>query len=103
MFRLPVCPHCKTVFHYRDVWKIKNKKTEKCYHCGKSFKVSRVGYLVLLLIVVLLSVVVNVMILSSMSNILSSIAPIIIFSLTVVVLALIFTPFFIIFKRINGR
>ncbi len=98
MFRLPLCPHCHTVYHYSDVRKIKKKKEEKCYHCGKSFKVSRLGYLVLLAIVVLLSVVVNVMILSSMSNILVSTAPIFITSFLAVVIALIFTPFFIKFK-----
>ena len=38
-----VCPHCNTVYRYSDVKKIIRKKSAVCYHCGKSFKVSKSG------------------------------------------------------------
>lgn len=103
MFRLPVCPHCHTVYHYRDVRRIKSKKEEKCYHCGKSFKVSKLGYIVLFLITAVLTVVINLLILNSMPDIRGSMALIVIISLIAVTAALIFTPYFILFKRSDGR
>ena len=38
MFRLPVCPHCGTVYRYRDTLKAQRQKDNTCYHCGKSFR-----------------------------------------------------------------
>lgn len=99
MFRLPVCPHCHTVYHYRDVRKIMSKKEEECYHCKKKFRVSRLGTAALFAIVVVLAVMFNLLILSTMSDILSSTAPIIVTSLLAVVIALIFIPFFISFTN----
>ena len=38
MFRLPVCPHCGTVYRYSDVRKALRKKENTCYHCEKGFR-----------------------------------------------------------------
>ena len=50
MFRLPTCPHCRTVYHYGEVRRAVFRKQEDCYHCKKSFLVSRKGIWLLLLI-----------------------------------------------------
>lgn len=38
MFRLPVCPHCGTVYRYRDTVKAIRQRENVCYHCEKRFK-----------------------------------------------------------------
>ncbi|MEE3333528.1 MAG: hypothetical protein VZR54_04535 [Ruminococcus sp.] len=98
MFRLPVCPHCHTVFHYGDVRKIKSKKSEKCYHCSKEFRVNRTGYIVLFAIVIVLTVFINLMILKATEDIIASTAVIFVISVAAVITALIFTPYFVRFK-----
>ena len=56
MFKLPVCPHCHTVYRYKDVKRVMNKKELECYNCKKKIKISHKGILVLILIAVLLSI-----------------------------------------------
>ncbi len=46
---LPVCPYCKTIYRYGDVGSLVLKRTGSCYHCGKSFKISKKKLLILLL------------------------------------------------------
>ena len=38
MFRLPVCPHCGTVYRYHEVLTSVTKKEITCYHCHKGFR-----------------------------------------------------------------
>ena len=52
MFRLPTCPHCKTVYGYGEVRSAVFKREKTCYHCKKYFSVSRAGVWILLLILV---------------------------------------------------
>lgn len=69
MFRLPLCPYCKTVYSYKDVKKIRKEKTHICYHCGKKFKAGMFPQsLVLFLIVFVLCIAVNILILSNASD-----------------------------------
>lgn len=59
MFKLPVCPHCKTIYRYKDVNRLLYKKSAKCYRCGKSFRVSRKKFLILFLIIALITAIVD--------------------------------------------
>lgn len=44
MFRLPVCPHCGTVYRYRDTKKAWKQKENTCYHCKKTFRAKLMPY-----------------------------------------------------------
>lgn len=98
MFRLPVCPHCGTVYHYRDTIKIAGKKTAECYHCKKSFKASVFpSVLVLILIWLLLNVSTNVILLSRMKGL--NLILLLGITLGYMALAAVFLPFFVKFKK----
>lgn len=59
MFKLPICPHCKTIFRYKDVNRLLYKKNVECYHCGKKFRVSRKKFFILFLIIALITAIVD--------------------------------------------
>ena len=99
MFRLPVCPHCRTVYHYGDVRKNRRKKVIQCYHCKKNFVQSRKGFAVLFAIVLAVAVFINTAILSRSDDIIGLIVPISIVSVIAVVLAMIFAPYFITYRK----
>lgn len=95
MFRLPVCPHCKTVYYYKEV--IKNKeKICTCYNCKGKFKQSKVkGYLILFLIIAVITVAVNILIINFCKDILEALVPVFILSLIMAVLGFLISPFFV--------
>lgn len=97
MFRLPICPHCHTIYRYGDVKKISKKSCEKCYHCKNDFKVSKSGILVLLLIILVIGVGLNIFQLSVFENI--NFAVIFVTNIVLILLAVLFLPFFIRFKK----
>lgn len=61
MLKLPVCPHCNTIYRYNDVSKIMNKKSVVCYHCKKNFKIKRKNILILFLIIALICAIFDVL------------------------------------------
>ncbi|MBQ6152219.1 MAG: hypothetical protein IJJ15_00500 [Ruminococcus sp.] len=98
MFRLPVCPHCKTVYHYQDTKKALKKKHCTCYHCEKDFKAGIFpGILVIGCIIVALSILTNMFLLTRMK----SLNLIILFVSTFLFLGLLYVliPFFVSFKK----
>lgn len=97
MFRLPVCPHCHTVYRYGDVKKVSKKKIEKCYHCKKDFKVSKSGILILLLIVIAIGIEVNIFQINVFNNI--NFAVMFVTNIVLVIMAVLFLPFFVSFKK----
>ncbi len=97
MFRLPICPHCHTVYRYGDVKKVSKKKQEKCYHCKNDFKVSKSGIWVLLLIILVIGVGLNIFQLSVFENI--NFAVIFVTNIVLILLAVLFLPFFMSFKK----
>ncbi len=99
MFRLPVCPHCHTVYHYGDVRKNKDKKVIQCYHCKKNFIQSRKGFIVLFAVAAAAAVIINTVVLSVSDDIRGSIVTVSSVSVIAVVLAIIFAPYFIIYKK----
>ncbi|MBR2175864.1 MAG: hypothetical protein IJ861_02820 [Clostridia bacterium] len=51
MLKLPVCPHCRAVFTYKEVSGL-SEGSVICYYCGKKFRVrKRAGKAVLMLTV----------------------------------------------------
>lgn len=103
MFRLPVCPYCKTVYSYKEVRKNKNEKIIECYHCKNNFRVSNIkGYAVLALIVATVAVTLNLIVLNLTADFISSIFPLVIISITAVLVFILFGPFFSEYKRIKN-
>ena len=99
MFRLPVCPHCNTVYRYKEVKENNRKKVIKCYHCKKEFRNSRKGLVVLALMVCLIAAVINIILLNSSSENSLNIVPIAIISVTAVIIGMLLIPFFISYKK----
>lgn len=61
MPKLPVCPHCHTIYRYGDVRKLVFKKEHTCYHCDKKFSVSRKNIFILFLIIALITAIFNLL------------------------------------------
>lgn len=98
MFRLPVCPHCGTVYRYKDTKEAIRKKENVCYHCKKKFLAKRFPYIFVgALIPLVLCIVINIVILSRMENL--QLLPL--FGVTLVFLLIIYIiiPFFTKFKK----
>lgn len=69
MFKLPVCPHCKTVYRYKDTVNAIKEKDNVCYHCHKKFKAKIFPYiLVEAILLIALSIGANLLILSRLST-----------------------------------
>lgn len=67
--KLPVCPYCHSVYRYRDVVNISEKR-HNCYHCGRAFEVSKAtGRTVLMLIVCCVLISFNVLLFYTSKNI----------------------------------
>lgn len=98
MFRLPVCPHCGTIYRYKDTKKAIREKDNICYHCNKKFR-ARIfpGILVGAVIPLILCIVINIILLSSMKE--AQIIPL--FAVTLVFLMIIYliVPFFTKFRK----
>lgn len=101
MFRLPVCPHCKTVYSYKEVKENNKKKTIKCYHCNKNFRNERKGIIALMIAVCFFAALINVIVLYNSSGDSIPIVPMFIISVIAIVIGLILVPFFISYKKIK--
>lgn len=99
MFRLPVCPHCKTVYSYKEVKENNKKKLIKCYHCKKEFKNNRRGLIILGLMVLVLTAAFNVFMLNNSSDIFVSVVLIAVISVIAVLIGILLIPFFIGYKK----
>lgn len=103
MFKLPVCPYCRTVYRYNRVRKIELKeKTKVCYHCKKEFKIERFkGFFVLGAVVFVLAVATNLFLLNSLETL--NLTPLLVFTVIYVILGLVCIPFFINFKKSENK
>lgn len=100
MFRLPVCPHCGTVYRYRDTKDAMKQRENTCYHCKKKFRAALMPYVLIeALALAAVCVVVNILLLKGMKEL--SLIPL--FAVTVVFILLIYLlyPFFLRFKIIE--
>lgn len=103
MFKLPVCPYCKTVYSYGDVKKNKNKKVIECYHCKNQIKQRKFpDYAVSAVILAAAAVILNLVVLNMTADFITSIIPIVLISVTAVILFLITIPFFTGYKKVKG-
>lgn len=98
MFRLPICPHCHTIYRYSEVKKATNHKKLTCYHCKKEFSVSKKNIILLFIAVCVIAMVVNViqLYISPSLNIMMIFAT----NIILVIIGLILVPYFIRFKKI---
>ena len=98
MFRLPICPHCGTVYHYKEVRNAVKKKENTCYHCEKKFRARLFpGILIAAVIPIALSILLNLVMLNRMQEM--QLLPL--FAVTLVFLLIIYLiiPFFVSFKK----
>lgn len=97
MFKLPVCPHCKTIFRYKDVKKEAVKKECTCYHCGKKFRVSKKKILILFLIIALITAIFDVLALYMIAD--TSFIGLMILNIIAVTAGFFLIPYFTEFKK----
>ena len=98
MFRLPVCPHCGTVYRYKDTMIAIRNKNNTCYHCKKDFRAKIFPYMLIGAIVPLvLCVLTNMFLLSRMDNL--SLAPLLVSTLGYLLIIYAIVPFFAKFKK----
>lgn len=93
MFRLPVCPHCSTVYRYKDTRAAIKNKDNTCYHCGKKFKASIFpGILLGALIPLALCIFINILLLFRMKE--AQLLPLFAVTLFFLLLIYLIIPFF---------
>lgn len=67
--RQAACPHCQTVYRYADAGSLLWKKQAQCYHCKKTFTVSRRGFIALALETALLYALLNAIMLNAVRGV----------------------------------
>lgn len=97
MPRLPVCPHCNTIYRYGDVSRVINKKSVVCYNCKKSFNVKRKNFLILFLIIALFCAIFDVfeLYMGAPSNLIVLVVTNVVF----ICVGLLLRPYFTIFNK----
>lgn len=98
MFRLPVCPHCGTVYRYKETKEAIRKKENTCYHCQKKFRAKRFPYLLVgALIPLVVCIAFNIFMMTRMTDL--ELIPL--FAATLICLLIIYLiiPFFTKFKK----
>ena len=100
MFRLPVCPHCGTVYRYKETKSTVGIKRKKniCYHCKKEFTASLWPFVAIeALVLAAICVVINILILSRMREL--SLIPLFAVTVSFILLIYLIFPFFIRFRK----
>ena len=98
MFRLPICPHCGTVDHYKEVRNAVKKKENTCYHCGEKFRARLFpGILIAAVIPITLSILLNLVMLNRMQEM--QLLPLFAVTLAFLLIIYLIIPFFVSFKK----
>lgn len=98
MFKLPICPHCKAVYYYRDTVKTSKTKKSTCHSCGREFNVKKkAGFAVLSAIIFIVAIIVNLILLNTLSFF--SAAALLTATIIVILIGFLFYPYFISFKK----
>jgi hypothetical protein len=100
MPKLPVCPHCGTIYRYGDVNKIMGEKSHTCYHCKKNFAVSKKKFLILFLIIALFCAIFDVFELCMVANI--NFIALMVTNIIIIIAGLIFRPLFVKFCKLDS-
>ncbi len=100
MFHLPVCPHCGTVYRYKDTRQAIKNKDNTCYHCQKRFR-ARLFPTILVgaIIPLVLCIAINIFLLTRMTNL--QLLPLFAVTLGFLLIIYIIIPFFTKFKKIE--
>ena len=102
MFHLPVCPHCGTVYRYKDTRQAIRKKDNTCYHCQKRFRAKLFPYILVgAIIPLVLCIALNIFLLTRMINL--EILPLFAVTLGFMLIIYIIIPFFTKFKKIEDE
>ena len=102
MFHLPVCPHCGTVYRYKDTKQAIRKKDNTCYHCQKRFRAKLFPYILVgAIIPLVLCIALNIFLLTRMINL--EILPLFAVTLGFMLIIYIIIPFFTKFKEIEDE
>lgn len=116
MFKLPVCPHCGTIYRYKDVRKVWGEDIRNtyrtlnhdkahnhtCYHCHKEFSASGFpGILVLILIWLVVNIGTLLFALSVMTDL--HMEWLFIITLAYMALFVLFVPFFMTFRKTEKK
>ena len=91
------CPYCRTVYRYGDVKKAVWKKEQTCYHCKKTFKVVRRGFLFLATELILVYAMINAVAIGVMGTV--SFFALFVMNMVPVVAAILLLPLYIDFKK----
>lgn len=93
MFKLPVCPHCGTVYRFKDTAKAIRNKDNECYHCHQRFKAKVFPYMLIEAVILIAgSIGLNLLILSRSSSL--NIIPLFAVTLGFILLIVVLIPFF---------
>ncbi len=101
MLKLPVCPHCHTVYTYSEVRKIAKEKSHICYHCKNEFKASKMPCIVLVLVLLVLAVSVNVGVLYMTPSL--NFYVLMAINIIFILIAVAFYPLFVAFKKLKEK
>ena len=98
MFRLPVCPHCGTVYRYKETKEAIRNKENTCYHCKKKFRAKRFPYLLVgALIPLVVCIAFNIFLMTRMTNL--DLIPLFAATLICILIIYLIIPFFTKFKK----
>ena len=100
MFHLPVCPHCGTVYRYKDTRQAIKNKDNTCYHCQKRFRARLFPTIFVgAIIPLVLCIAINIFLLTRMTNL--QLLPLFAVTLGFLLIVYIIIPFFTKFKKIE--
>lgn len=97
MLKLPVCPHCNTIYRYKEVSNLINKKSAVCYHCKKSFEIKRKNFLILFLIIALFCAIFDIFELYMVAQ--TNFVVLVVTNVVFIFVSLLFRPFVLKFKK----
>ena len=103
MFKLPKCPHCGTIYRYKDVREALKKKDNTCYHCEKKFTAKVFpGIIAGAGLPIILAVLVNIFLMTRMKDNLELI-PLFIVTVAFILLIILIIPFFTKFQKTDDE
>lgn len=102
MFKLPVCPSCKSTYYYKDVRKTLTEKNVKCKYCKKEIRVLKTrGKIIIGTSVLLLSVLINIFIIKYLN--VYSVIPLLICTSLLIIIGIAIYPYFVNFKPLDKK
>ena len=102
MFHLPVCPHCGTVYRYKDTRRAIRNKENECYHCQKRFRARIFPYIIVgAILPIAVCIGINIFLMTRMKNL--ELLPMFGVTLVFLLIVYIIIPFFTKFKKIEEK